>query len=90
MLLFVTVMVAAELTAFTDTEPKRRELGATPTFAAIVTGKNSGLATNNPANRHTRRAMFIPWQPLLLAFERVSDGGGYHHAAQNYFLILYI
>ena len=70
MLLFVTIMVAAELTVFTGIEPKLMELGETPTPARTVAGKSRELTTN----RHTHRVLFIPWQSFVFVSGALSDG----------------
>jgi len=64
LLVLVITIVAAELTVFTETEPKLIELGETPTPARIAAGKNIGPKIDKPTSRHTRSVLFISRQSL--------------------------
>jgi hypothetical protein len=83
-------MVALELTVFTEREPKLIELGKTPNPARVAAGKNIGPKNDNPTNRHTRSALFIPWQSLSLSSERVLDSEGGPSGCSESFVDIYI
>ena len=56
---FVTTTVTAALFVFTATEPKLRELGATPTAAWAGMGIDRAPAKSDAKHRHTNSVLFM-------------------------------
>ena len=63
--LLVTTTVAAELDAFTETDPKLSEAGLTPTPAWIGMAKNTELTKSTPRDRHTRSVLYMRVQSFV-------------------------
>jgi len=72
------------LVELTETVPKLKLFGVTPTPASAGSGKNTKPITNNPTNRHTSRVLSISGQPSSFLFGSAveTERGTYLRAAR--------